>query len=100
MHHQLYDEYLIRMCNVRGNWTASNWSPSWLCGHSLDRSVVGIVGCGRIGLSIARKVKAFNIQRLLYSARSKKPEGKAEQFQSEHSNNDRFQNTLKYFAIA
>lgn len=62
------------LCRYRGHW-ATDWSPTWLCGHGLNKSTVGVVGLGRIGLSVARKLKQFNISKLLYTSRKEKPEG-------------------------
>jgi glyoxylate/hydroxypyruvate reductase len=44
----------------------------WMCGKSLVNSTVGIVGLGRIGLAIARRLQPFSIQRVLYSGTSEK----------------------------
>lgn len=44
-------------------------------GFGLQNATVGIVGCGLIGSSIAKKLNAFSIRRLMYFARSEKPEG-------------------------
>lgn len=48
----------------------------WLCGRGIRDSVVGIIGCGNIGTSIAKKLKSFEISQLLYTSRSEKPAGK------------------------
>lgn len=47
-----------------------------MCGRSIRNSTVGIVGCGYIGTSITKKLKAFEISRLLYTSRTEKPAGK------------------------
>jgi glyoxylate/hydroxypyruvate reductase len=44
----------------------------WMCGKSLVNSTVGIVGLGRIGFAIARRLQPFSIQRVLYSGTSEK----------------------------
>lgn len=56
---------------VTGGWTT--WAPSWMTGPGLAGSTVGIVGFGRIGQSVASKVKAFNTKRILYYNRTEKP---------------------------
>lgn len=53
-----------------GEW--STWSPYWMCGLSLKHSVVGIVGFGRIGQEIARRLSGFKLKNILYTARTKK----------------------------
>ncbi|XKL60806.1 hypothetical protein PGB90_007863 [Kerria lacca] len=58
----------------KNEWTTDVWTPMYMCGQGLENSVVGIVGCGRIGTSVAKKVKAFNIKRLLYYNRKEKQE--------------------------
>jgi lactate dehydrogenase-like 2-hydroxyacid dehydrogenase len=58
----------------RGGW--KNWTPTWMCGKGIKNSVVGIIGCGNIGTSIAKKLVTFEISQLLYTSRSEKPAGK------------------------
>ncbi|CAH1736953.1 unnamed protein product [Aphis gossypii] len=52
-------------------------TPVWMCGRSIRNSVVGIVGCGNIGTSIAKKLNTFEISQLLYTSRTEKPAVKA-----------------------
>lgn len=54
-----------------GSW--GTWAPMWMCGPDVHSSVVGIVGLGRIGAAVAKRLKAFNC-RILYSGRSPKPD--------------------------
>lgn len=54
-----------------GGWSA--WSPFWMCGPGLQNSTVGIVGFGRIGQEIAKRLKAFKPKRIIYFNRSEKP---------------------------
>jgi Lactate dehydrogenase and related dehydrogenases len=58
----------------RGKWSA--WAPTWMCGPGLNNSTVGVVGFGRIGQEVASRLKSFNVDRILYSGRSDKPEAK------------------------
>lgn len=55
-----------------GGWKA--WSPSWMCGHGLKGSTVGIAGFGRIGLEVAKRITAFKPYQILYFNRSEKAE--------------------------
>ncbi len=47
-----------------GQWTT--WKPLWLAGRDLHGSTVGIVGLGRIGRAVARRLRGFGC-RLLYT---------------------------------
>ncbi|KAI4455881.1 2-hydroxyacid dehydrogenase-related [Holotrichia oblita] len=53
-----------------GGWAA--WSPFWMCGPGLSGSTVGIVGFGRIGQEIGKRLKPFKVKRILYQSRSAK----------------------------
>ncbi len=54
-----------------GGW--GTWKPKWLCGVELAGKTVGIIGMGRIGSAVAKRLRAFEIGRLLYWGRSEKP---------------------------
>ncbi|XP_013061809.2 glyoxylate reductase/hydroxypyruvate reductase-like isoform X1 [Biomphalaria glabrata] len=54
-----------------GEW--GTWKPMWLCGQGLEGATVGIVGLGRIGLAVAKRLKPFDIAQILYCGRSEKP---------------------------
>lgn len=56
---------------LTGGWQA--WSPFWMCGPGLKNSTVGIVGFGRIGQEIAKRLKPFNPKQIIYFNRSEKP---------------------------
>lgn len=55
-----------------GGWSA--WSPFWMCGPGLKDAVVGVVGFGRIGQEVAKRLKPFNVREILYHSRSSKKE--------------------------
>lgn len=55
-----------------GGW--GTWDPCWMLGHGLDGSTVGIVGLGRIGMAVARRLAPFGVKRFLYSGHSPKNE--------------------------
>lgn len=40
------------------------WAPSW--GHNIHDKTLGLVGCGRIGLAVARRASGFNMNVLAY----------------------------------
>lgn len=46
--------------------------PRWMVGQEIRGSTVGIVGFGRIGEVIARRLQSFEIGELLYTGRSEK----------------------------
>ncbi len=54
-----------------GEW--STWKPEWMTGRDLYGSTVGIVGLGRIGAAVARRLTGFDC-RLLYSGSTPKPD--------------------------
>jgi glyoxylate reductase len=46
-----------------GEW--STWSPTWMLGRDLHGSTVGIVGGGRIGTAVARRLDGFGCEVLV-----------------------------------
>ncbi|CAF1336673.1 unnamed protein product [Rotaria sp. Silwood1] len=54
-----------------GEWGTS-CNAMWMCGKPLINSTIGIVGLGRIGLAIARRLQPFSIKRVLYSGTREK----------------------------
>ena len=63
------------MSNFSGGWANCAWGPLWMCGSGLSGANVGIVGLGRIGLAVAKILKAFNVNRILYTGRKVREEG-------------------------
>lgn len=57
-----------------GGWVS--WAPTWMTGPGLAGATVGVVGFGRIGQAVARRVKAFGTSKILYYNRSERPEAK------------------------
>nr|XP_033773729.1 glyoxylate reductase/hydroxypyruvate reductase-like isoform X2 [Geotrypetes seraphini]XP_033773737.1 glyoxylate reductase/hydroxypyruvate reductase-like isoform X2 [Geotrypetes seraphini]XP_033773747.1 glyoxylate reductase/hydroxypyruvate reductase-like isoform X2 [Geotrypetes seraphini] len=55
-----------------GGWRS--WAPEWMCGYGLSESTIGIIGLGRIGQAIGRRLKPFGVRRFLYSGRQPRPE--------------------------
>ncbi|KAK7097407.1 hypothetical protein V1264_004393 [Littorina saxatilis] len=49
------------------------WKPMWLCGPGLEGSTVGIVGFGRIGMAVARCLKPFAVNCMLYTDFAERP---------------------------
>lgn len=47
----------------RGEWTT--WKPEWMAGYDVFESTVGIVGLGRIGAAVAKRLTGFDC-RILY----------------------------------
>lgn len=56
----------------------NNWDlgdPQWMLGRDIKDSTVGIVGLGRIGQVIVKRLKGFDVGTFLYSGHSEKKEG-------------------------
>jgi len=60
---------------LNGGWAKCSWSPLWMCGSGLVGATIGIVGLGRIGLAVAKRLKPFEVSRILYTGRAPKTEG-------------------------
>ncbi|KAL4216935.1 hypothetical protein ACF0H5_023394 [Mactra antiquata] len=48
-----------------GSW--GTWKPLWLCGQGLDGATVGIIGLGRIGFAVAKRLMPFGVGKMLYA---------------------------------
>lgn len=48
----------------RGEW--DYWKPYWMTGYDLTNSTVGIVGLGRIGKAVAKRLKGFDVNLVYY----------------------------------
>lgn len=49
----------------KGQWGL--WKPMWLCGIEMSQRTLGILGFGRIGYGVARRLKPFGIKRIIYN---------------------------------
>ncbi|XP_050411723.1 glyoxylate reductase/hydroxypyruvate reductase [Patella vulgata] len=47
-----------------GEWGA--WKPMWLLGTEMTQRTVGILGLGRIGYGVARRLRPFGVRKILY----------------------------------
>jgi len=56
-----------------GSW--GSWQPEWMCGRDLYGSTVGIVGLGRIGIAVAKRLQGFGCN-ILYTGSKERPEAK------------------------
>ncbi len=63
-------------------WTRSGkwktWGPMILLGYDIHHATLGIVGCGRIGLEIAKRARGFDMKLLYHDAIRRKPEEEKE----------------------
>lgn len=51
-----------------GEW--KDWKMLWMCGQGLSGSKVGILGLGRIGLAIAKRLENFDTEKIMYHNRN------------------------------
>ncbi len=54
----------------------ATWAPLWMCGPSLQHSTVGIVGMGRIGLAVSKRLQPFGVGSFLYTGHAPKDNAK------------------------
>ena len=59
-----------------GKW--KTWGPMILLGYDIHHATLGIVGCGRIGLEIAKRARGFDMKVLYHDAIRRKPEEEKE----------------------
>jgi len=61
---------------IKGQW--GTWSPTWLLGSQLTDKTVGIIGLGRIGVAVAKRLQAFGVKKFLYQGTRRKEETEKE----------------------
>lgn len=49
----------------QGQW--SQWKPMWLCGSNMMSKTIGILGFGRVGFGVARRLKPFGVKEIIYN---------------------------------
>ncbi|BFZ23857.1 hypothetical protein BsWGS_26896 [Bradybaena similaris] len=49
---------------VQGEWGL--WKPMWICGNEIINRTLGILGFGRVGFGVARRLKPFGVKKILY----------------------------------
>lgn len=54
-------------------WELGRWH--WMLGQDVVGATVGIVGLGKIGQTIVRRLQGFDVGRFLYTGHSLKAEG-------------------------
>ncbi|CAF0755227.1 unnamed protein product [Brachionus calyciflorus] len=52
----------------------SYWKESFLLGKNLEGAVIGILGLGRIGMSIATRLRGFEVKQIIYHNRNRRTE--------------------------
>ncbi|XP_030760653.1 glyoxylate reductase/hydroxypyruvate reductase-like isoform X2 [Sitophilus oryzae] len=57
-----------------GTW--ETFEIQWMLGQDISGSTVGIIGLGSIGQAIAKRLKGFDVAKILYTGHREKPEGK------------------------
>jgi len=60
----------------RGDW--KTWGPMILLGHDVHHATLGIVGCGRIGMEMAKRAKGFDMPVIYYDLVRRTPEEEKE----------------------
>ncbi|CAG9767247.1 unnamed protein product [Ceutorhynchus assimilis] len=59
-----------------GTWI-NYFDTQWMLGQDITGSTIGIIGLGGIGQAIAKRLKGFDVGKILYTGHREKPEGKA-----------------------
>lgn len=59
---------LKAVANGKVGWQSGHWN----CGKQINGCAIGIVGLGRIGLAVAKRLQPFGVSKFLYSGHTKK----------------------------
>ncbi|ENN70525.1 glyoxylate reductase/hydroxypyruvate reductase isoform X2 [Dendroctonus ponderosae] len=59
----------------RGTWV-KEFDTQWMLGQDIAGSTIGIVGLGRIGQTIAKRLQGFDAHKILYTGHKEKPQAK------------------------
>ncbi|RXM36408.1 Glyoxylate reductase/hydroxypyruvate reductase [Acipenser ruthenus] len=89
---------LIEAVNEAKNGGWGTWRTMWLCGYELSQSTVGILGLGRIGVAIAKRLKPFGVKRFIYTDVAPRPE-LAAQIQAEYVSLDELAKVSDFLAV-
>lgn len=52
------------------------WKPMWILGTGFANHTIGILGFGRIGFGVARRMKAFDVKKIIYNDIVESPHAK------------------------
>ncbi|WP_409302504.1 2-hydroxyacid dehydrogenase [Peribacillus sp. SCS-155] len=63
---------IVEAADIVKNGEWKSWSPLLLAGHDIHHKKIGIVGMGKIGTSVAKRAKGFDME-ILYHNRSRNP---------------------------
>jgi len=60
---------------LNGGWGKCAWSPLWMTGWGLSGSTVGVMGLGRIGQGVVKRLQGFGVKSFIYHGTGPKKEG-------------------------
>uniref|UniRef100_A0AC34FF07 Glyoxylate reductase/hydroxypyruvate reductase n=1 Tax=Panagrolaimus sp. ES5 TaxID=591445 RepID=A0AC34FF07_9BILA len=69
---------LIEAADAARNGEWKIWTPFWMTGNGIQNSVIGILGLGRIGGTVAKLLEPFSPENIIYHNRKPKSECKYE----------------------
>ena len=80
-----------------GGWTG--WSPTWMLGHRVSGTRLGIVGMGRIGQAVARRARGFNMSIHYHNRRPVHPDVEAELEATYHESLDQMLSRMDFITV-